>query len=286
MTDRRCEAKTKAGHRCKCEATVWRRHEDGREYLVCTRHQKEHPFTPIPDGGQPIEAVPETPPPPAKKTNRNAPSPAQAKAKATPCTIGYLRVSTTEQDLEKNKADILHLANDKRLGPVEWVEEKISGTKDWKKRKLGEVLPTLKAGDTIIVSELSRLGRSTLQILEVMKEAKERGIAVHAVKGGWSLNGTMESKIVLQVLAMVSEIERDLISARTKEALTALKAAGVKLGRRPGPGKSKLDPHREDIIEDMKRGVPKKRIAKRYGATEATLHNWLKKNQIKAEISQ
>lgn len=204
-------------------------------------------------------------------------------SKAGSRVVGYLRVSTLEQDLEKNKADILHFANGKGLVPVEWVEEKVSGTKDWRKRKLGEVLSTLKTGDTIIVPELSRLGRSTLQILEVMKEAKEQGIAVHAIKGGWSLNGSMESKIVLQVLAMVSEIERDLISARTKEALKARKAAGVKLGRRPGPGKSKLDPYREDIIEDLLRGVPKTRIARRYGATEATLHNWLKKNQIKEE---
>jgi DNA invertase Pin-like site-specific DNA recombinase len=97
-------------------------------------------------------------------------------------TIGYLRVSTAEQDVEKNKADILRLANDMKLGSVDWVEEKVSGTKDWKKRKLGEVFDTLQAGDTIIVSELSRLGRSTLQILEIMKEAKEREVAVYAVK--------------------------------------------------------------------------------------------------------
>lgn len=203
--------------------------------------------------------------------------------KTGPRVIGYLRVSTTEQDLEKNKAEILHFSNDRGLVPVEWVEEKVSGTKDWRKRKLGEVLHTLKAGDTIIVPELSRLGRSTLQILEVMKEAKEREIAVHALKGGWTLNGSMESKIVLQVLAMVSEIERDLISARTKEALRARKDAGFKLGRPKGPGKSKLDPHKDDIIEDLQRGVTKTRIAKRYGATEATLHNWLKKNKIKTE---
>jgi DNA invertase Pin-like site-specific DNA recombinase len=199
----------------------------------------------------------------------------------TPRTVGYLRVSTIDQDLEKNKSDILHLANERRLVPVEWVEEKVSGTKDWRKRKLGEVMTTLQTGDTIIVSELSRLGRSTLQILEVMQEAKKKGIAVHAIKNGWSLNGTMESKIVLQVLAMVSEIERDLISARTKEGLKARKEAGVKLGRPKGPGKSKLDIHREDIIEDLQRGVTKTRIAKRYGTTPENLQNWIQKHQIK-----
>ena len=198
----------------------------------------------------------------------------------TPRTIGYLRVSTNEQDLEKNKAEILYLANEKWLSPVEWVEEKVSGTKDWKKRKLGEIMETLNAGDTIIVSELSRLGRSTLQILEIMKEAKERGIAVFAVQGNWSLNGTLESKIFLHVLAMVSEIERDLISQRTKEALKARKAAGIPLGRPKGPGKSKLDVHREDIIEDLQRGVTKTRIAKRYGTSPENLHNWITKNKV------
>lgn len=216
------------------------------------------------------------------KRTRN---PSSAPSIHIPRTIGYLRVSTIDQDLEKNKSDILHLANERRLVPVEWVEEKVSGTKDWRKRKLGEVITTLQTGDTIIVSELSRLGRSTFQILEVMQEAKKRGIAVHAIKNGWSLNDTMESKIVLQVLAMVSEIERDLISARTKEGLKARKEAGVKLGRPKGPGKSKLDIHREDIIEDLQRGVTKTRIAKRYGTTPENLQNWIQKHQIKMRFT-
>jgi DNA invertase Pin-like site-specific DNA recombinase len=131
------------------------------------------------------------------------------KAKRAKRTVGYLRVSTQEQDLEKNKADILTLANEKNLGRVGWVEEKVSGKQDWRTRKLGGLLDSLQAGDTIIVPELSRLGRSTLQILEIMKVAREKDIAVYAVKGRWSLNGSMESKIVLTVLAMVSEIERD-----------------------------------------------------------------------------
>lgn len=194
-------------------------------------------------------------------------------------TIGYLRVSTAEQDLEKNKADILMLANEKRLGHVDWVEEKVSGTKDWRKRELGAVFSTLQTGDTIIVSELSRLGRSTLQILEIMQQAKERGIAVHAVKGGWTLNGSMESKIVLTMLAMIAEIERDLISERTKEGLRARKAAGVKLGRPKGPGKSKLDAHRDEIIALLKNGSTKTFIAKRYGTTLPNLLNWLAKKQ-------
>lgn len=192
--------------------------------------------------------------------------------------IGYLRVSTAEQDLEKNKADIALLANEKNLGRVEWIEEKISGVKDWKKRKLGEVFATLKKGDAVIVSELSRLGRSTLQILEIMQQAKEKGIAVHAVKGGWSLNGSMESKIVLTMLAMISEIERDLISERTKEGLRARKEAGVKLGRPKGPGRSKLDQYKDEILAMLNNGSTKTFVAKKYDTSLPNLYNWLKNN--------
>jgi len=195
-------------------------------------------------------------------------------------TIGYLRVSTVDQDMEKNKADILTVANEKKLGNVEWVEEKVSGVKDWRKRKLGEVFNTLKKGDTVIVSELSRLGRSTLQILEIMKQAKEKEIAVHAVKGAWSLNGTMESKIVLTMLAMIAEIERDLISERTKEGLRARKAAGVILGRPKGPGKSKLDQYKDEIVALLNNGSTKTFIAKKYGTSLPNLFNWLKINNI------
>ena len=195
-------------------------------------------------------------------------------------TIGYLRVSTADQDLDKNRADILALANEKKLGNVDWVEEKVSGVKDWRKRRLGEVFGTLKTGDAVIVSELSRLGRSTLQILEIMKEAKERGIAVHAVKGAWSLNGSMESKIVLTMLAMIAEIERDLISERTKEGLRARKEAGVRLGRPKGPGKSKLDQHQDEIIALLRNGSTKTFVAKKYKTSIPNLYNWLKTKNL------
>ena len=196
-------------------------------------------------------------------------------------TIGYLRVSTADQDVEKNKADILKLANEKRLGHVDFVDEKVSGIKDWRKRKLGQIFTTLQSGDTIIVSELSRLGRSTLQILEIMKEAREKDVAVHAIKGGWSLNGSMESKIVLTMLAMMAEVERDLISERTKEGLRAVRAKGIKLGRPKGPGRSKLDVSREEIIALLNNGATKAYIARKYESSQPNLYNWLKKNNIK-----
>lgn len=199
-----------------------------------------------------------------------------------PCkVVGYLRVSTKDQDLEKNKADILMFSNDKKLGIVEWVEEKVSGTKNWRERKIGSVIEKLQAGDKIVVAELSRLGRSLLQILEIISVCREREICIYAVKGGWELNDSMQSKVIAMVFGMSAEIERDLISSRTKEALRARKAAGVKLGRPKGAGKSKLDPYREEIIALLKTGSRQNYIAQKYGVTPAALNQWLKKHKIK-----
>jgi DNA invertase Pin-like site-specific DNA recombinase len=193
-----------------------------------------------------------------------------------------LRVSTAEQDLEKNKADILTLANDKDFGKVKFGEEKVSGRKPWRERKLKSVIDELGDGDRLIVPEMSRLGRSTFEITEILNICKEKGINVFAVKGGWALNGTIESKVMGMFFALFAEIERDLISQRTKEALRARKAAGVRLGRPKGPGKSKLDKYHEEIVALLKNGSTKTFVAKRYGTTQANLHNWLKKNKIDA----
>ena len=200
-----------------------------------------------------------------------------------PKTIGYLRVSTIEQDLEKNKHEILTLANDKNFGQVEWVEEKVSGTKNWKERKIKEVIDRLGEGDRIIVPELSRLGRSMLEIMEMLAIAKEKGICIYAIKGGWELNGSLQSKVMAMAFSIAAEIERDLISKRTIEALRARKAAGVKLGRPKGPGKSKLDEYREEIVALLKNGSTKSYVAKKYRTTLPNLYNWLEKNRIDAK---
>jgi DNA invertase Pin-like site-specific DNA recombinase len=194
--------------------------------------------------------------------------------------IGYLRVSSQFQDLDKNKADILSFANERKLGHVTWVEEKVSGVKTWRKREIAKAVESLSNDDWLIVPELSRLGRSTLDILEVLSLLREKGVNVYALKGNWSLNGTIEAKVFVTMMALFAEIERDLISARTKEALKARKAAGVQLGRPKGPGKSKLDQYRPEIESLLKTGSTLKYIAKRYGSSEANLLNWLKKNKI------
>jgi DNA invertase Pin-like site-specific DNA recombinase len=197
-----------------------------------------------------------------------------------PKTIGYLRVSTIDQDTEKNKAEILKLANEKDFGKVTFIEEKVSGMKSWKERKLKGIIDELEDGDRLIVPEMSRLGRSMLEIMQILAIAQEKGINVYAVKGNWNLNGTIQSKVMAMAFSIASEIERDLISQRTKEALKARKKAGVKLGRPKGPGKSKLDKYREEIIALLKNGSTKAFVARRYKTTQANLHNWLKKNRI------
>jgi DNA invertase Pin-like site-specific DNA recombinase len=194
--------------------------------------------------------------------------------------IGYLRVSTMSQDLEKNKTDIVMYANNNLLGNVKFVEEVVSGKVNWKKRRIKEVIDQLGKDDWIIVAELSRLGRSMLEIMEIISEAKKKEINIHAIKNGWTLNGTIESKILLMVFAMASEIERDLISSRTKEALRVRKSLGVKLGRPRGAGKSKLDPHKDEIMALLRTGVPKTVVAKKYGTAIVNLYNWMLKNNI------
>ncbi len=210
----------------------------------------------------------------AKKT---APTNTVSKHK----TVGYLRVSTGEQELEKNKADILRLANTYDLGKVQFVEERVSGKVSWRKRKIADELESLGAKDNLIVSELSRLGRSMLECMEILSIAVQKGINVYAVKGNWRLDGSIQSKIIAMAFSMAAEIERDLISQRTTEALRYKKAQGIKLGRPKGPGKSKLDAFRPEIESLLANGSTQKFIAGRYKTTEANLHNWLKKHGLK-----
>ncbi|WP_341789289.1 recombinase family protein [Rickettsia endosymbiont of Polydrusus tereticollis] len=195
-------------------------------------------------------------------------------------TIAYLRVSTIDQDLKKNKAAILHLANERNLGKVHFVEEIISGKISWRKRKIASILNELQSGDKIIVSELSRLGRSMLECMEILSIATQKGIAIYSVKGNWQLDNTIQSKIVAMAFSMASEIERDLISKRTSEALRVRKDAGLRLGRPCGVGKSKLDIYRPEIEALLVNGTTQKFIAMRYGSTEANLHYWLKKRGL------
>lgn len=206
----------------------------------------------------------------------------------------YIRVSTDRQDVENQRLGILELVNKKGLGKVEFIEETVSGRTSWKDRALAGLMDDLNRGDILLVSELSRLGRSMLEIMEILSICTQRRIKVLAAKGGWELNGTIQDKIIAMVMAIAAEIERDLISLRTKEALAARKAKAAKgetwiskagnvvhgLGRPRGPAKSKLDPHRKKIEELLGMGVKKKVIAEQFRTSPANLRHWMRRRDI------
>ena len=196
--------------------------------------------------------------------------------------FGYLRVSTIDQDTQKFKSEILSFANSKGfLGRVEFVEEKISGLKSWKKRKLNDLVQSMAGNDILIVPELSRLGRSLVEVLEVLNELTKKEVMVYSVKENFQLNGSdLQSKVMRTMLGLFAEIERDLISARTKEGLQSARLKGRQLGRPKGPGKSKLDEHKIEIEALLRNGSRKIFIAQRFGVTPATLTNWLKRHSL------
>jgi len=194
---------------------------------------------------------------------------------------GYLRVSTLEQDNEKFKDAILRYTNERKLGNVEFIDEKVSGTKKLQDRELGTLLRKAETGDTIIVNELSRISRSITGIYEFINLCKEKGVEVHSLKQNIVIKGDndLNTKIMLNTFSLIAEIERDFISMRTKEALAVRKASGVKLGRKKGVvGKSKLDQYKEEIWGLRALGLSYAKIGKKYGANPQSVKNWLEKH--------
>ncbi len=188
----------------------------------------------------------------------------------------YLRVSTLEQNTEKNKLEVLKFANDKKLGSVEFVEEQISGKSNFKNRKLGTLLDKMNDGDVLIVPELSRIARSITQIFEVIEIVKEKNIVLYSLKENFcSSDKSITSTVATTIFALVAQIERDLISLRTKEAMQAKKAQGLKLGRPKGKGKSKLDNYKDEILKLVELHVPKTVIARQYSTTTTNLYKFL-----------
>ena len=191
-------------------------------------------------------------------------------------TKAFIRVSTLLQDTEKNKIDILQFANHMKLGNVEFTEEHCSGRINYKERKLGALLDSMQSGDILIVPELSRIARSITQILEVIKITKDRDITLYSLKENFCNNeDSITNTVTSTIFALVAQIERELISLRTREALHARKSQGIKLGRPTGKGKSKLDTYKEDILKMLSYGVPKTMIAKQYSTSVGNLYNFL-----------
>jgi len=194
-----------------------------------------------------------------------------------PQVFAYLRVSTDAQDTANQRHGVVKYCNDRGLVAPVFVEDTASGKTDWRTRPLGQLITRSGRGDVIVVAEVSRLARSTLQVLEIGRECVERGVHLHVAKNGIVFDDTMQSKIVATVLGLVAEIERDFISARTKEALAKRKAEGMKLGRPTGPSKVlRLDVHATKIDNYLAKGINKRAIAKLVDVVPNTLYSWLK----------
>jgi DNA invertase Pin-like site-specific DNA recombinase len=194
-----------------------------------------------------------------------------------PQVFAYLRVSTDAQDVANQKHGVVRYCVDKKLLEPVFVEDTISGKSDWRDRQLGKMIRGSGEGDVIVVSEVSRLARSTLQVLEIGRECIERGIHLHVAKNGIVFDTTLQSRIVAVVLGLVAEIEREFISSRTKEALAKRKAEGMKLGRPLGAAKNlKLDKHADKIDSYLVKGINKVAIAKLLDVSPNTLYGWLK----------
>ena len=195
----------------------------------------------------------------------------------------YLRVSTKEQNSQYQKDTILNYANDNKYVPIEFINETVSGAKSYKDRQLGSLIDKLSPGDILLVNEFSRLGRSLLDILEIIKVIKEKDSHLIIVRDNLKVGDDMNSKLLTTIFGIVSEIERDLLKSRVKEGLDAAKARGVKLGRKPGITKSKLDPYLEQIQGYMDKEISKSSIAKLVNVNRQTLYSFINRHKLKKQ---
>ena len=186
--------------------------------------------------------------------------------------------------MDNQRHGILEYANSHRLSHLEFVEDAVSGRIGWRERAVGALLlQTAAEGDVILFAEVSRMGRSTLQVLEMLETCMKRGLSVHIAKQRMVLDGSMQSRITATVLELAAEIERELISQRTSEALARRKAAGKPLGRPKGRTATslKLDPKEAEIRGYLAKGISKRSIAKLVECSPSTLYDWLARRNIR-----
>ena len=195
---------------------------------------------------------------------------------------GYIRVSTDKQCAENQRYEIQKFCNRHTLHVDVWTEETVSGTKKVNGRKLGTLLKKMKKSDILICTELSRLARSMLLIMSILNRCMEQEIQVWTIKDNYRLGCDLPSKVLAFAFGLVAEIERDLISQRTKEALARKKAEGVVLGRPKGSKSTtnKLSGHEEEIKAMLKASMPKCRMAQKLKVHRNTLYKYLGKLEL------
>lgn len=193
---------------------------------------------------------------------------------------GYVRVSSDKQTVENQRFEILNFCSREGFGVDGWIEETISGTKNYNKRALGRLLKRCRKDDLIICAELSRLGRSLFMIMEILNLCMQKECKVWTIKDGYRLGEDIQSKVLAFAFGLSAEIERTLISQRTKEALARKKAEGIKLGRPKGrlnsPEKYKLYGKEKYIRRSVRSGMSKRKIARACRVDKNTLLRYLR----------
>lgn len=191
---------------------------------------------------------------------------------------GYIRVSTDKQTVENQRYEINNFCGNKTMVVDKWIEETISGAKNVDERKLGKLLKRMKKEDILICSELSRLGRNLLMIMGVLNECMNRDIQVWTIKDNYRLGSDINSKVLAFAFGLSAEIERNLISQRTKEALARKRAEGVVLGRPKGSksSKTKLTGQEKKIQELVDKKVSYSAIGRILNVHRLTVSNFVK----------
>lgn len=193
---------------------------------------------------------------------------------------GYIRVSSDKQTVENQRFEISNFCERNELVIDGWIEETISGTKSYNKRELGKLLKRVQKDDLIICAELSRLGRNLFMIMEILNICMTKECRVWTIKDNYRLGEDIQSKVLAFAFGLSAEIERNLISQRTKEALARKKAEGVTLGRpkgrRSAPDKYKLYGKENLINELLKAHVSKRKIAKICKVDRNTLDRFIR----------
>lgn len=201
---------------------------------------------------------------------------------------GYIRVSSDKQTVENQRFEITNFCQYQNLLIDDWIEETISGTKSYSKRQLGSLLKKVNNDDIIICSELSRLGRNLFMIMEILNICMTKGCRVWTIKDNYRLGDDIQSKVLAFAFGLSAEIERNLISQRTKEALARKRAEGAELGH-PRGVRCRLNPkcvnRHEWIVKELKREVPKTTIAKKLKVSKTTFYRYLVYTRLHTPIN-
>lgn len=188
---------------------------------------------------------------------------------------GYCRISTNHQQLCNQRHEIQTFADKNNIEINKWLEETISSREPLNERKLGKTLKKLKKGDILIASELSRLGRNLLEVMGILQNCLEKDCQIWTLKENYRLGADIQSKVLAFAFGLASEIERQLISERTKNSLQRLKDEGRHLGRPYGFTYKKLEKKHNKIKELLDKNVSKSEIARLMGCTWSTLHRYI-----------